>query len=82
MCRVWGSGFGCLVHWLMESMSSFTDRWVPLWYVFGGEFGEPPLDEVQSTTKGVGVKRVREAGVALQPALYGFCFVGGGVDPV
>ena len=47
-------------------------------YVFGGEFGEPSLHEVHPRRVGGG-EMEREAGVALQPALYGRSFVGGGV---
>ena len=71
-----GFWFQWVVHSLMEAVSSRTERWVPRAYLFGGEFGEPSLDEVHRGRVG-GCEMEREAGVALHPALYGLCFVGG-----
>ena len=44
-------------------------------YLFGGEFGEPSLDEVAPRRVG-GCEMEREPWMALQPAPYGLCFVG------
>ena len=44
-------------------------------YLFGGEFGEPSFDEVHPGCVG-GCEVEGESGVALEPALDGFGFVG------